>query len=91
MKIKNLKFYKRRFLRYGQPLFNIAMIIVVTFLFIQNIHIKNELQCNKANEFKLFNEVNKIENDIFSLKLNIIALDKIKVEKNTKTEKQQKK
>ena len=81
MKIKNLKFYKRRFFMYGQVLFNIAMIIVVTFLFMQNIHLKKELQCSKANEFKLFNEVNKLEKDVFGLKLNIIAFDKFKVEK----------
>ena len=89
--IKKIKYFKRRFKRYFQVFFNITVIFLVAFLMMQNIHLKKELQVSKANEFKLFSEVNKLEKDIYNLKVNIVALEKIKIDKNTKTEKLQKK
>lgn len=90
-KPKKVIYLKRKPKQYAQLLFNILMLVAVSFLFVQNIHIKKELQVSKANEFKLFNEVNKLEKDIYNLKVNIVALEKIKLDKNTKTEKLQKK
>ena len=90
-KPKKVIYFKRKPKQYAQLLFNILIVAAVSFLFVQNIHIKKELQVSKANEFKLFNEVNKLEKDIYNLKVNIVALEKIKLDKNTKTEKLQKK
>ena len=90
-KPKKVIYLKRKPKQYAHLLFNILMVVAVSFLFVQNIHIKKELQVSKANEFKLFNEVNKLEKDIYNLKVNIVALEKIKLDKNTKTEKLQKK
>ena len=91
IKSKRIIYLKRKPKQYVQLLFHILMVAAVSFLFVQNIHIKKELQESKANEFKLFNEVNKLEKDIYNLKVNIVVLEKIKLDKNTKTEKLQKK
>ena len=91
IKSKRVIYLKRKPKQYAQLLFNLLMVVAVSFLFVQNIHIKKELQVSKANEFKLFNEVNKIEKDVFGLKVSIVGLEKIKLDKNINTEKQQKK
>ena len=85
-KPKKVIYLKRKPKQYAQLLFNILMIAAVSFLFMQNTLIKKELQVSKANEYKLFEEVNKLRNDVFDLKLNIIALDKIKLSKNTESQ-----
>ena len=90
-KPKKVIYLKRKPKQYAQLLFNILMLVAVSFLFVQNIYIKKELQVSKANEYKLFEEVNKLRKDVFDLKLNIIALDKIKLSKKTESQKQKKK
>lgn len=90
LKIKKFKYYRRKFSKYGQIFINLVLIVIVAFLFLQNIHLKRELQFNKANEYKLFNEVNKLEKDVFGLKVSVVALEKFKTDKNIKTEKVQK-
>lgn len=88
---KRIIYLKRKPKQYAHILFNVVMVIAIAFLFVQNIYLKKELQCSKANEFKLFNEVNKLENDIYGLKVSVVGLDKFKLDKNTKIIKQQKK
>ena len=77
MKVKSFKCFKHKLKKIFQVFFNIAMIIVIAFLIVQTIHIKKELQVSKANEFKLFSEINKQNEAIFDLQKNIISLDKI--------------
>ncbi len=88
---KRIIYLKRKPKQYAQLLFNLFMVATVSFLFMQNIHIKKELQVCKANEFRLFNEVNKLENDVYGLKESVVGLEKIKLDKNIKTGKQQNK
>ena len=91
MIIKNIKRLKRRIIKCVQIIFNIALVVAIVFLFIQNNHLKKELQCSKANEFKLFETVNKQADDIFNLKANIVSITKIVEEQDIKNKKSQKK
>ena len=91
MIIHNVKRLKRRIIKCVQIIFNIALVVAIVFLFIQNNHLKKELQCNKANEFKLFEIVNKQADDIFNLKANIVSIGKMLEEQTIKNKKSQKK
>lgn len=91
IKPKRIIYLKRKPKQYAQLLFNILMAAAVLFLFMQNIHIKQELKFIKANEFKLFGDINKQSAAIFDLQKNIISLDKINTEQYQEIKKLQKK
>ena len=91
IKIKKFKYFKRKFKKYSQFIFNLIVVVLLAFLFWQNYYQQKTLQCTKANDLNLFNEVNKLKIENSNLRANIEILDSIITVQNKKIERLQQK